>query len=105
MLAVSEVPPILTNSVTTIHFRDMDYEDEASISDRLVRLSTTLGDSALMLHFLSCYTTALSVNSTHSFANGEPLLGGLLLGDSHGGLVSSCNVVRSLGNMELDVAV
>ena len=50
MLAVSEVPPILTNSVTTIHFRDMDFEGEAYISDLLERLSTNQGDSALTLH-------------------------------------------------------
>lgn len=105
MLAFSEVSSILTNSVTTIHFRDMDYEGDASISDQRVRLSTTLGDSALTLHHLSCYTAAPSVNSASSLANGEPLLGGLLLGDSHSGFVSSGNVLGSLNNMELDVAV
>ena len=46
-----------------------------------------------------------SINYASSFANGEPLLGGLLLGDSHGSFVSSGNILGSLGNMELDVAV
>lgn len=79
----------------------MDYEGEVKISDVPMRLSTMLGDRALTLHFSLC----VSINSACSFTNGEPLLGGLLLGDSHGGLVCSGNVLGSLNNMELDVAV
>lgn len=40
-----------------------------------------------------------------SFSNGELLLGGLLFRDTHSSLISSGNVVRLLGHMELHMAV
>ena len=43
--------------------------------------------------------------SRRSLANGESLLGGLLLGDSDSGLVGSGDCLGSLSNVELDVAV
>jgi len=45
------------------------------------------------------------LRNTSSFSDGELGLGGLLLGDSHSGFISSRNVLRLLGNVELDVAV
>lgn len=83
----------------------MDYEGEASYSDLPAHFSAILVDCAHTLHSLSCNPLAYSVNSSCSFTNGESLLGGLLLGHSHGSFVSSGNVLRSLGNVELDVAV
>ena len=57
--------------------------------------------------FLSHRSTIYSQlkDSPCSFTNGEFLLGGLLLGQSHLGLVLSGNVIRLLGDMELHVAV
>lgn len=47
----------------------------------------------------------MTIDCTHSFSDCELGLGGLLLGDSDSGLISSSNVLRLLGHMELDVAV
>lgn len=45
------------------------------------------------------------IDAPRSFANGELLLGGLLLGQSDLSLIGSGNVIGLLGHMELDVAV
>ena len=52
-----------------------------------------------MINYLS------KIEASSSFSNGELLLGGLLFRDTHGSLISSGNVVRLLGHMELHMAV
>jgi hypothetical protein len=47
----------------------------------------------------------VTIDGPDSLSDGELGLGGLLLGDSHGGFISSSDVLRLLGDVELDVAV
>lgn len=64
---------------------------------------STVGDNTHALLSMGCWLRVCRL--TCSLANGKSLLGGLLLGDSHGGLVSSGNILGLLGHVELDVAV